>query len=250
MPKLTIIVPVFNEAPNLGRVVDSLMSATCPIEREWLFVDDCSSDESLNTLQEKARIYGFRVISQKQNRGKGSAVRRALAEATGDFIMIQDADFEYSPGDIPNLLQPLLLNQADVVYGSRYKNGAQVHRTFHYFVNFFLTLLSNIFSGIFLTDMETCYKIFRADLLKAMKLRSQRFGLEVELTAYIAKIRVRIFELPISYFPRTHLQGKKITWVDGLAALYHLIDFNFLTSREQAFFQDKLEQFEKSVRTI
>jgi hypothetical protein len=129
-----------------------------------------------------------------------------------------------------------LEGRADVVYGSRFKkNSPQVHRTYHYFVNRLLTMLSNLLSGIYLTDMETCYKVFRADLLKSMRLTSRRFGIEVELTAYVAKVRARIYELPISYFPRTRLQGKKINWKDGVAALLHLLRFNVFTSREKAF---------------
>ncbi len=235
MPKLSVIVPVYNEERQLAAVVHSLMKAPCPIEREWIFVDDHSTDRSLLILKELAGQYGFTLLEQADNRGKGSAVRRGIALATGDFIVIQDADFEYDPRDIPNLLQPLLENNADVVYGSRFKNGQQVHRTFHYFGNLLLTILSNLLSGIYLTDMETCYKVFRADVLKAMRLKSQRFGLEVELTAYVAKARLRIMELPISYFPRSHLQGKKIGWKDGVAALFHVVRFNLLTSSEEAF---------------
>lgn len=178
----------------------------------------------------------MKLLEQEKNQGKGAAVIRGFKEATGDLIMIQDADFEYDPKDIPKLVEPFLNNQADVVYGSRFKkNAIQVHRTYHYFVNRFLTLVSNLFSGIYLTDMETCYKIFRADLLKSMELQSKRFGIEVELTAYLGKVRARIFELPISYFPRTRLQGKKINWKDGVAALRHLVHFNFLVSEKDMF---------------
>jgi glycosyltransferase involved in cell wall biosynthesis len=198
-------------------------------------VDDCSTDGSLGVLRENAKKYGFIVLHQEKNQGKGAAVIRGIKAATGGFVMIQDADFEYDPANVPTLLEPLVQNKADVVYGSRFKSSYQVHRTYHYFINRFLTILSNLLSGIYLTDMETCYKIFRADLIQAMNLRSQRFGIEIELTAYLAKVRARVYELPVSYFPRTKLQGKKINWKDGVAALFHLIRFNSMTSLEQAF---------------
>jgi len=236
MSKLSIVVPVFNEEPHLAEVIRLLMETKYPCEREWIFVDDGSSDKSLEVLRALAPQYGFRVIAQESNQGKGAAVIRGIRESTGDLIMIQDADFEYDPNDVPALLEPLLENKADVVYGSRFKKTVnQVHRTYHYFVNRFLTTVSNLLSGIYLTDMETCYKVFRADLLKAMNLTSRRFGIEIELTAYVAKTRVRIFELPISYFPRPKLYGKKINWKDGIAALFHLVRFNSMTSREKAF---------------
>jgi glycosyltransferase involved in cell wall biosynthesis len=236
--KLSIVVPVYNEERHLAQVIELLMSSPCPIEREWIFIDDCSRDGSLSVLRALQPKYGYRLIEQNPNRGKGAAVIRGIREATGDWVMIQDADFEYDPSDVPSLLEPLLTNKADVVYGSRFKKSAmQVHRTYHYFVNRFLTVLSNLFSGIYLTDMETCYKIFRRDLIQAMNLRSQRFGIEVELTAYVAKVRARIYELPIAYYPRTRLQGKKINWKDGVAALGHLVRYNFLTSAQEAFTQ-------------
>jgi glycosyltransferase involved in cell wall biosynthesis len=236
MPLLSIIVAVFNEEPDLDSIVAALLKSECPIDREWIFVDDKSTDGSLAILQKLSAERGVRVIAQPFNQGKGAAVARGIQEARGEFIVIQDADFEYDPGEIPLLLKPLLDGKADVVYGSRFKhNTLQVHRTYHYFVNRFLTILSNLFSGIYLTDMETCYKVFRSDLLKAMNLRSKRFGIEVELTAYVAKTRARIFELPISYFPRTRLEGKKINWKDGVAALYHLFYFNSITNLEEAF---------------
>ncbi len=212
------------------------MSSPCPIEREWIFVDDASRDQSLSILKELSTQFGFKLIEQNPNQGKGAAVIRGFQEATGDLVMIQDADFEYDPSDVPALLQPILDDKADVVFGSRFKkNAPQIHRTYHYFVNRFLTVLSNLLSGIYLTDMETCYKIFRTDLIKSMRLTSKRFGIEVELTAYVAKVRARIYELPISYYPRTRLQGKKINWKDGVAALLHLIRFNLLVSSDQAF---------------
>ncbi len=236
--KLSVIVPVYNEEPQLRSVIEMLMTSPSPIEREWIFIDDKSKDNSLTILLEQSQKYKFKVIAQEKNSGKGAAVIRGIQEATGDFIVIQDADFEYDPKDIPILLEPLIQNQADVVYGSRFKkNATQVHRTYHYFINRFLTFMSNLLSGIYLTDMETCYKVFRSDLVKSMNLTSLRFGIEVEFTAYIAKIRARIYELPIAYYPRTKLQGKKINWKDGVAALYFLFKYNRFTSIEQAFNQ-------------
>jgi len=236
MPRLSVVVPVYNEERHLAAVIERLMASPCPIEREWIFVDDASKDGSLQVLQAAAATYGFRVLAQQPNQGKGAAVKRGIEEATGDIVMIQDADFEYDPQDVPRLLEPILEGRADVVFGSRFRaNGHQVHRTYHYFVNLFLTTASNLLSGVYLTDMETCYKVFRADLLKAMVLESQRFGIEVELTAKMAKVRPRICEIPISYYPRTRLQGKKINWKDGVAALGHLVRYNLFTTRDQSF---------------
>jgi glycosyltransferase involved in cell wall biosynthesis len=246
MSTLSVIVPVYNEEAQLADVVARLMKTPCPIEREWIFIDDCSTDGSLAILESLKQNYGFKLIEQKPNQGKGAAVIQGIRQATGDYIIIQDADSEYDPDDIPSLLEPLLKNKADVVFGSRFKkNAVQVHRTYHYFVNRFLTVVSNLLSGIYLTDMETCYKIFRADLVKAMQLKSKRFGIEVELTAYLGKAHARVYELPISYFPRTRLQGKKINWKDGVAALMHLVRFNWFTSSEEAF-KDLPKQYRSS----
>ena len=233
---LSIVVPVFNEARHLSDVLDMLMTSPSHVEREWIFVDDCSTDGSASILRQHQPKYGYKLVEFEKNQGKGSAVIRGISEASGQLIMIQDADFEYDPRDVPSLLEPLLECRADVVFGSRFKKSSfQVHRTYHYFVNRYLTLLSNLFSGVYLTDMETCYKVFKADLLKAMSLRSRRFGIEVELTAYVGKTSARIYELPIHYYPRTNLQGKKINWKDGFAALWHLVRFNFLTQPKSAF---------------
>ncbi len=236
MPRVSLLVPVYNEEADLGRVIEHLMAVRFPVDAEWIFIDDKSRDNSLAVLRDYASRYRFQVIEQPANLGKGAAIIRGIQEASGDLIAIQDADFEYDPRELPSLMQPILDNRADVVYGSRFRQGStQVHRTYHYFGNRFLTIASNLLSGVYLTDMETCYKVFRADLLKAMNLTSQRFGIEVELTAYIAKTHARIHEIPISYYPRTRLEGKKINWKDGVAALGHLIRFNIGTSFEQAF---------------
>lgn len=235
-PVLSIVVPIYNEGAHLAEVMDYLLSSACPVSREWLFVDDGSTDDSLGILKRFADAGNIKVFEQATNQGKGAAVIRGIQEARGQLIMIQDADFEYDPQDVPALLEPLLDNRADVVFGSRFRpNTAQVHRTYHYLVNRILTIMSNLLSGIYLTDMETCYKIFRADLLKSMQLKSNRFGIEVELTAYTAKIAARIAELPIHYYPRTKLQAKKIGWKDGVAALFHLVRFNLIADRETAF---------------
>jgi glycosyltransferase involved in cell wall biosynthesis len=234
--KLSLIVPVYNEGHHLDTVIPFLFSVKLPVETEWIFIDDLSTDDSLAKLEAAALTHPMKILKQTKNLGKGAAVIRGIREATGDLIMIQDADFEYHPKDIPSLIQPILDNEADVVYGSRFKkNAIQIHRTYHYFVNRFLTLLSNLFSGLYLTDMETCYKVFRADIIQNMNLTAVRFGIEVELTAYLGKIKCRIFELPIRYFPRSRLQGKKINWKDGVAALKHLVWYNYFVTRSQAF---------------
>lgn len=245
MPGLSIVVPVYNEEEKLEKVFRHLMTTHFDLSVEWIFVDDCSTDGSLKILRKLQKEFSKKnlmILCQDKNRGKGAALRVGFEKATGDAIAVQDADFEYDPQDLNRLVSYLTTDQADVVYGSRFKRSVlQVHRTYHYFTNRLLTLLSNLFSGIYLTDMETCYKVFRADLLKSMNLRSNRFGFEVEVTAYLAKIRPRILEIPISYYPRTKLQGKKITWRDGVAALFHIVRFNGLCSQRSAF-KDKLPQ--------
>lgn len=243
MPHLSLIIPVHNEAAHLLTVLERIRTATCQIPREWIIVDDRSTDGSEWILRDWVQKHGgeeagMYLIARPQSvsGGKGVAIAEGIARATGDFVIVQDADLEYDPADIPRLLEPLLQDRADVVYGSRFRSdGIQVHRTFHYLINRVLTALSNLASGIYLTDMETCYKLFRADLVQAMQLRSQRFGIEVELTANVAKVRARIIELPISYFPRTHLAGKKINWRDGVAALWHLVHYNVLTPIDRAY---------------
>ena len=236
MARLSVIIPVFNEAQHLAAFVETLLAAPCPMEREFIFVDDGSKDGSDLILEEMSRRFPIRVLRQQPNQGKGAAVRRGIREATGEFIMIQDADFEYDPSEVPALLKPLLEDRADVVYGSRFLQSLHpAPRTSSYFANRLLTWLSNLFSGLPLTDVETCYKLFRADLLKSMNLTSERFGIEIELTAYVGKTASRFCECPISYRPRTRSPGKKINWKDGVAALRHLVYYNFFRSVGESF---------------
>lgn len=232
--KISLVVPVYNEASHLRGFLDQLDGLALKLEKELVFIDDCSSDKSLEILESYPFKSSYIIHANKKNMGKGASLRKGFQLATGEFIGIQDADFEYSLEDIPQLIVPLIDNKADVVFGSRFKKtSVQVHRTFHYLVNRFLTMLSNLLSGLYLTDMETCYKFFRSEVLKNIQLESDRFGFEPEITAKIARVKVRVMELPISYFPRDYMEGKKITWKDGIAALWHIWTFNVLRKPKQ-----------------
>ncbi len=246
MVTLSLIIPIYNEANHLNDFLNRIDSFDYGCETEFVFVDDSSKDKSFEILNSFNFKHSVIKLKQEENMGKGAALRRGIMAANAKIIAIQDADFEYHPKDIVALIQPILNDEADVVFGSRFKkNAVQVHRTYHYFINRFLTLLSNLFSGLYLTDMETCYKVFRAEIVQSMNLTSQRFGIEVELTAYLGKIKSRIFELPINYFPRTVLQGKKINWKDGVAALKHLVYFNFFRNQTEAFSSTLPEKYKK-----
>ena len=229
MKKVSLVIPVYNEAGHLAeflRQVDSLSIEG--VDKELVIIDDCSRDESRAILQSFQFSSPVQLHFQDVNQGKGAAIRKGVELANGDIIGIQDADFEYSMEDIPAIIAPLVAGKADVVFGSRFKGTVvQVHRTFHYLVNRMLTTLSNLCSGLYLTDMETCYKFFRAEVIKNIKLESNRFGFEPEVTAKIARLKLKIIEVPIWYFPRNYLEGKKITWRDGIAALGHILTFNF-----------------------
>lgn len=205
-------------------------------ERELVFVDDCSRDKSYEILKNHPFKSQVQILRNEVNRGKGASLHRGIDAATGEIIAIQDADFEYDARELKELLDRVRINKADVVYGSRFKKSSYaVHRTFHYMVNRILTLMSNALSGLYLTDMETCYKVFRADIIKNIQLESARFGFEPEITAKIARLKVRVEELPISYHPRSYLEGKKITWKDGVAAIKHIIYFNLFVSHKTYF---------------
>ena len=226
---VTAVLPVYNEETTVKEVVARLQEV--PLRIEIVAVNDGSSDGTgkvLDALHADGRIQ--HVIHQPKNRGKGAAVRAGIDAATGHVIVIQDADLEYDPSEFPMLLDPIRMGKADAVYGSRFHGGPRrVLFFWHSIGNRFLTLMSNMLTDLNLTDMETCYKLVRADLLKSLPLVSNRFGIEVELTARLAKAKARIWELPISYSGRTYEEGKKIDWRDGLAAVWHILRFNLFT---------------------
>ncbi len=227
---LSILIPVYNERAVVERSLSMVLVAPLPenMERELIVVDDCSTDGTFTILQRMAAADPrIRLIRHPVNQGKGAAVRTAIQHATGDFSIVQDADLEYDPSEYPILLKPLLDGRADAVFGSRYMAGVQTRILpfYHSMINKVLTLLSNLFSNIKLTDMETCYKVFRTDLLKSIPIRSNRFGFEPEITMKCAKRKLRIYEVPISYHGRTYEEGKKIGLKDGIQALGVILHF-------------------------
>jgi glycosyltransferase involved in cell wall biosynthesis len=244
-PKVSIVIPVYNEKNTIEEILRRV-TETEP-RKEVIIVDDCSNDGTRERLKTMASLQAkgdatapasdggeaiplrdLRFFFQAQNQGKGAALRRGFAQVTGDIVLVQDADLEYDPRDYPTLLEPIVDGRADVVYGSRFLGGPQrVHYFWHYVANTMLTLLSDIFTNLKLTDMETCYKVFRREVLQGVNLRSDRFGFEPEITAKIAKKEWRIYEVPISYAGRTYEEGKKITWKDGVQALWCIIKFKF-----------------------
>lgn len=230
-PLLSVLIPVYNEAGTIARVVERVRAAA--LDAELVCIDDASSDGTREILQRlDAEGLIDRLLLHERNRGKGAAVRTGIAHATGEIIVVQDADLEYDPHELPRLMEPILDGRADAVYGSRFLGGPQrVLYFWHRVGNGVLTLLSNMLTNINLSDMETCYKMVRADLLKSLPLRSERFGIEPELTARLAQAGARIYEVPISYSGRTYAEGKKITWRDGAAALWHILRSNLLPPR-------------------
>ena len=226
--KLSIVIPVYNEAATILEIIDLVSSINVGLDKELVLVDDCSSDGTRDVLKKAAANHPeWRVLFHEVNRGKGAALRTGFAAATGDFVLIQDADLEYDPREYPILLRPLLENRADVVFGSRFQGGGP-HRVcffWHYLGNKFLTTLSNMMTNLNLTDMEVCYKVFRREILQKLTLKEDRFGFEVEITAKVARAKCRIYEVPISYYGRSYEEGKKITWKDGFKALWCIFKY-------------------------
>ncbi len=229
--KLSIIIPVYNEVSTIEEIVERVKAS--PVEnKELILVDDFSTDGTRELLEKKLTDQVDKILYQPQNYGKGCALKTGFQHATGDIVIIQDADLEYDPFQYPEMIRPIVENKADVVYGSRFM-GAGPHRVvyyWHYIGNRLLTLLSNMFTNINLTDMETCYKAFRRELIQSIDIEENRFGFEPEITAKIAKRRVRIYEIGISYYGRTYNEGKKIGWKDGCKAIWCILKYNLFRS--------------------
>jgi glycosyltransferase involved in cell wall biosynthesis len=222
-PLLTVVMPVYNERTTVEEIVGRVLAV--PLRLELVAVDDASTDGTRALLEGLARERGFRLLLQDKNQGKGAAVRRGIADARGDIIVIQDADLEYSPEEYPELIDLIVSGKADAVFGSRFIGRHRCFLFTHYLANLFLNLVTNVLYNTTLTDMETCFKAVRADLLKALTLRSDRFGIEPEITAKLFKRGARVYEVPITYEGRDYADGKKITWRDGFPALWTLVKY-------------------------
>jgi glycosyltransferase involved in cell wall biosynthesis len=227
--KLSVVVPVYNERATIGRIVDAILDVPLvALEKEIIIVDDCSSDGTRDELAILESPPEIRVIYHEKNQGKGAALRTGFAAVTGDIVIVQDADLEYDPREYPKLVQPIVEGKADVVFGSRFMSGEprSVLPLSHAVANKVLTLLSNVCTGLHLTDMETCHKAFRIEVLRQIRVEENRFGFEPEITAKIARLRCRIYEVGVSFSGRTYAEGKKIGWRDGVRALWCIVKYN------------------------
>ena len=224
-PLLSVVMPVFNERETIAEIIARVLAV--PLRIELVVVDDCSTDGTRDMLAALQARLGFRLLLHERNQGKGAALRTGFAAVTGDVVLIQDADLEYSPEEYPDLIALICDGRADVVYGSRFLGRHRVFLFTHYLGNRLLTLLTNVLYNTMLSDMETCYKVMRAEVLKSFSLRSNGFGIEPELTAKIFKRQYRVYEVPITYDGRGYDEGKKITWRDGIVALWVLLRYRF-----------------------
>jgi glycosyltransferase involved in cell wall biosynthesis len=224
-PLLSVVMPAYNERHTIEEIIQRVLAV--PLRIELIVVDDASTDGTRDILQRLAATLPIRLLLQPQNQGKGAALRRGFAEVSGDIVVIQDADLEYSPEEYPDLIELICAARADVVYGSRFIGRHRVFLFTHYLGNWALTLLTNVLYNTILTDMETCFKAMRIEVLRSMTLRSNRFGIEPELTAKIFKRGFRVYEIPITYDGRGYEEGKKITWRDGVVAVWTLLKYRF-----------------------
>ena len=225
-PLLTVVMPVYNEKATIEEIVARVLAV--PVRKELVAVDDSSTDGTRETLVRLGRERGFTVLLQERNQGKGAAVRRGIAEARGDVVVVQDADLEYSPEEYPELLELIIRGKADAVFGSRFIGRHRCHLFTHYLANLFLNLVTNVLYNTTMTDMETCFKAIRTDVLRKIALKSDRFGIEPEITAKLFKAGARVYEVPITYDGRDYSEGKKITWRDGFPALWTLVKYRFV----------------------
>jgi glycosyltransferase involved in cell wall biosynthesis len=225
--KISIVIPCFNEIQTIAEIIQKVESVELGQDKELIIVDDCSTDGTRDYLTSLDKSENLKVINHEVNLGKGAALQTGFAHVTGDVIIVQDADLEYDPGEYPKLLRPILDGKADVVYGSRFM-GSESHRVlyfWHSLGNRFLTLLSNVFTNLNLTDMEVCYKVFKRKVLDEIQLKEKRFGFEPEFTAKIARNGYTVYEVGVSYYGRTYSEGKKINWRDGFRAIYVILKY-------------------------